>query len=71
LKNLSDKTPETPLALDSVLIISVEPVLNPILVFIFIGERPGKMALFGGGLVFGAVTVRSILGTRSKDQAMR
>jgi drug/metabolite transporter (DMT)-like permease len=47
-------------ALDSMLILSIEPVLNPILVFVFIGEIPGRMALLGGGIVFGAVTIRSV-----------
>jgi drug/metabolite transporter (DMT)-like permease len=58
-------------ALDSMLIISIEPVLNPILVFIFIGEKPGKLALLGGSLVFGAVTVRSISRTRKKSRTVQ
>jgi drug/metabolite transporter (DMT)-like permease len=55
-------------ALDSMLIISIEPVLNPLLVFIFIGEKPGKLALLGGSLVFAAVTVRSIGRARKKSR---
>ena len=47
-------------ALDSILIQSIEPVLNPIFVYIFFGEKPGRMALIGGGVVFGTVTIRSI-----------
>ncbi|UCB44424.1 MAG: EamA family transporter [Spirochaetota bacterium] len=47
-------------AIEAILIFAIEPVLNPILVFIIIGEMPGKMALFGAVIVLGAVTVRSI-----------
>lgn len=38
------------------LIGAIEPLLNPVWVFLFSGEVPGALALFGGVLVIGAVT---------------
>ncbi len=51
-------------ALDSMLVLTIEPVLNPVFVFLFIGEVPGRMALVGGGIVLCAVTARSIMRLR-------
>ncbi len=47
-------------ALEAILICSVEPLINPLWVFIFAGELPGPASLMGGGLVLTAVTVRSV-----------
>ncbi|MGM0651315.1 MAG: DMT family transporter [Bacillota bacterium] len=47
-------------ALDAVLIQTIEPLLNPIWVFLIIGEVPGFWAIIGGIVVLTAVTVRSI-----------
>jgi drug/metabolite transporter (DMT)-like permease len=52
-------------ALEGILIASVEPILNPLWVFLVIGERPGWWALIGGVIVLIAVTVRSLLKTAS------
>jgi drug/metabolite transporter (DMT)-like permease len=49
-------------ALEAILILTLEPILNPIWVFLGIGEVPGRLALVGGMLVIGAVTVRAIIG---------
>jgi drug/metabolite transporter (DMT)-like permease len=46
-------------ALDSILIPVIEPILNPLWVFLLIGERPGPWALAGGVIVLLAVTIRS------------
>jgi len=51
-------------ALEAVLIPIVEPVLNPVWVVLFIGERPGPMALLGGAIVLGSVVTRSLLALR-------
>jgi drug/metabolite transporter (DMT)-like permease len=51
-------------ALEMMLIQTLEPILNPIWVFIFIGERPTPMALAGAVLVTTAVTVRAIAAAR-------
>jgi len=47
-------------ALESVLIPSIEPLINPMWVFLATGEVPGMWAFIGGGLVLAAVTVRGI-----------
>lgn len=48
-------------AMEGILIPLIEPVLNPIWVLIFTGEKPGIWALVGGILVLIAVTTRSII----------
>jgi drug/metabolite transporter (DMT)-like permease len=47
-------------ALESVLIPAVEPLINPIWVFLATGEAPGMWAFIGGIIVLMAVTVRGI-----------
>jgi drug/metabolite transporter, DME family len=51
------------------LISMLEPVLNPIWVFFGYGERPGKWALIGGGVVILAVVVRTLAPNNSPEQA--
>ena len=46
-------------ALEAILITSIEPILNPVWVVVFLGEAPGKFALIGGIIVVGAVIMRS------------
>lgn len=53
LKNVS--------ALEGVLVPLLEPLLNPVWVLIFTGEKPGLWALVGGAIVLCAVTFRSLL----------
>ena len=36
---------------------AIEPLLNPVWVFLFTGERPGMFALLGGALVIATITV--------------
>jgi drug/metabolite transporter (DMT)-like permease len=52
-------------ALEAVLIPVIEPVLNPVWVLLCFGERPGRLALIGGIIVLGAVTLRAIASIRS------
>ncbi len=52
-------------ALEATLILTLEPVLNPVWVFLAIGEAPGALALLGGALVLAAVIVRAVLGARA------
>ncbi|MBN2452151.1 MAG: DMT family transporter [Lentisphaeria bacterium] len=47
-------------ALDAILIPVIEPVLNPIWVFLALGETPGPWALLGGVVVVGSVTCRAL-----------
>ena len=49
-------------ALEATLFSTLEPILNPIWVWLLIGERPGGWALAGGALVLGAIVARSVLG---------
>ena len=43
-------------AIDAILVSMIEPILNPIWVFLFIGERIGEWAVYGGVLVlFGSL----------------
>lgn len=51
-------------ALEAVLIPIVEPVLNPVWVLIFVGEKPGPLALAGGALIIAAVTWRALASIR-------
>ncbi len=53
-------------AIESTLILTLEPILNPFWVFLVLGEIPGQLALVGSALVLGAVTARAISGTREQ-----
>lgn len=46
-------------ALDAILVGMIEPVLNPVWVYLFIGERMGDWAFIGGVLVLGGSLGRS------------
>lgn len=46
-------------ALEAILITSIEPILNPIWVFLLLGESPGSFALIGGLIVVGSIIMRS------------
>jgi drug/metabolite transporter (DMT)-like permease len=54
-------------ALEAILIPGIEPILNPIWVFLILGEVPGKWALVGGAIVFVSVTTRSVIAALRKD----
>lgn len=47
-------------ALEAVLIPVIEPILNPIWVMLALGEKPTPLALTGGAVVLGAVTLRAV-----------
>ena len=48
-------------AIDAILVGMIEPILNPVWVFLFIGERMGDWAFVGGVLVLGGSLGRSYL----------
>jgi drug/metabolite transporter (DMT)-like permease len=48
-------------ALEAVLISIVEPILNPLLVFLALGEAPGIYALLGGAIVLASITLKCVL----------
>ena len=45
-----------------ILLASLEPILNPIWVFLINGEMPGPMAMLGGAIVLFAVLLRAFVG---------
>lgn len=45
-------------ALEAILIPIIEPILNPIWVFLAMGEAPGKWAFIGGVIILTSVTLR-------------
>jgi drug/metabolite transporter (DMT)-like permease len=52
-------------ALESAIILALEPILNPLWVFLVIGETPGKLALVGGMFVIGAATARAVVSAKA------
>ena len=48
-------------ALEASIVTMVEPLLNPIWVFLLLGEQPGIWALWGGGVILTAMAVRYVL----------
>jgi len=57
-------------ALEAVLIPVIEPIANPIWVFLMLGEIPGKGAIAGGLIVIVAITFRCVIAGR-KDASGR
>lgn len=48
-------------ALEAAVITMIEPLLNPLWVFLLLGERPGFWALAGGAIIMGGITIRYIV----------
>jgi drug/metabolite transporter (DMT)-like permease len=48
-------------ALDTILICTIEPILNPVWVFALMGEKPGSWAFVGGGLIIASLTARALV----------
>ncbi|HYF82196.1 MAG TPA: DMT family transporter [Clostridia bacterium] len=48
-------------ALEAILIPVIEPILNPVWVFLVLGEYPGPWAFVGGFIVLSAIVGRSVL----------
>jgi drug/metabolite transporter (DMT)-like permease len=57
-------------ALESTLILTMEPILNPLWVFLVIGEVPGQLAFVGGVLVLGGVIARATISARTAADDM-
>ncbi len=51
-------------ALDATLIAMIEPVLNPIWVFLGIGERPANLAIVGGLIILSLSIIRTMRGSK-------
>jgi len=54
-------------AIEAILIPFIEPLLNPVWVFLFIGERPGLLSICGGIIVIVTLIVRSIIQVQRND----
>ncbi len=54
-------------ALEATLVSTLEPVLNPVWVFLFIGEEPGRFALAGGLIVLGGIALNAISHGRARS----
>ena len=53
-------------SLDAGIICYTEPVLNPVWVFLVLGERPSRWALIGGAIIITAVIIHMLLDARFK-----
>jgi drug/metabolite transporter (DMT)-like permease len=53
-------------ALEAVLIPVIEPILNPLWVLLFLHEKPTRLAVLGGAVVLGAVTIRAVISVRAR-----
>lgn len=53
-------------AISSALITMIEPVMNPVWVFLLVGEKPTPGALAGGAIILATVTARTVLKVRKK-----
>jgi drug/metabolite transporter, DME family len=56
-------------SLDAGIIGYVEPVLNPVWVFLVIGERPSNWALLGGAIIIVAVIVHMLIDANSRRRS--
>jgi drug/metabolite transporter (DMT)-like permease len=55
-------------AIEATLVSTLEPILNPLWVFLFIGEQPGVFALVGGLIVLGGVAINAVGSMRAAPQ---
>jgi len=58
-------------SLDAGIIGYVEPVLNPIWVFLFLGERPSGWAIIGGVIIIASVIAHMLFASKSKRSKIR
>jgi drug/metabolite transporter (DMT)-like permease len=56
-------------ALQTLLTAVLEPIFNPVWVFLVLGERPGRWALVGAVVILVAVTLRSVISLRSGSRS--
>lgn len=55
-------------AVEGIFIPMLEPVLNPLWVFLFLREIPGPWSIAGAALVLGAMIARGLLGLRGRNR---
>lgn len=51
--------------ISAALLSNLEPILNPVWVFLFLGEKPGALALVGAAVVLISATLHSLAGHRA------
>ncbi len=56
-------------SLDASIIGFIEPLLNPVWVFVFLGETPSKWALIGGFIIIVTVVIHTIFTTRPRRES--
>ena len=56
-------------SLDAGIVGYIEPVLNPVWVFLVLGERPSQWALIGGTVIIAAVLVHTVMEARHRRLA--
>jgi drug/metabolite transporter (DMT)-like permease len=56
-------------SLDASIVGYIEPVLNPVWVFLFLGERPSGWAIIGGGIIIASVLGHMLVSAKAKRQA--
>ena len=56
-------------SLDAGIVGYIEPVLNPVWVFLVLGEQPSRWALVGGSIIIIAVFTHTLLDAKQKRQA--
>ncbi len=54
-------------AVEASIIPILEPILNPVWVFLLLGEKPGALAITGGAIVIVAITGRCLISLRKSD----
>jgi len=57
-------------ALEAILVPIVEPLLNPVWVFLRLGERPGPWAMVGGAVVIITITLRCLSAERKTGKSV-
>lgn len=58
-------------ALAAILIVTLEPVLNPVWVFLATGERPSTLSVLGGAIIIAAVVLLQVADARDRAAARR
>jgi drug/metabolite transporter, DME family len=56
-------------SLEAGIIAYIEPVLNPVWVFLVLGERPSSWALVGGAIIIAAVFCHTVIDAKERRQA--
>ncbi len=58
-------------SLDASIVCYIEPLLNPVWVFLVLGERPSGWALVGGAVIIAAVVAHTIQSARSARRQLK